>query len=1243
MADKSSKKLKVSTADSVNAPSAVEMTMKNCTYRSFIENLPVMFFAVSATAPHTPFYISPAFEKFGYPLDDWLTKPDIWDRVIHPDDREHILGKTREAIRNGESIDLEYRILCQDGSVVWVRDRSCFIKDKDGERICWQGVILDVTERHLAEQELEKREKLYRTLARTIPRTAVLLFDHDFRYTLADGDQFKNHNWSPEMFEGNTLYDLFPTDIADEWGDYYKRALSGEDVVFEIESEEGAFQINVLPVRDDSGKIFAGMVMWQDITEKKRADDKIKESEARYRQLFENANDIIYVHDLDGNYISINQAGERVFGYSSDETLTMNMCQIAVPEHHQLVKSKLAEKIAGDTTQTIYEVDCITKDSRRITLEVNSSIITKDGESVAVQGIARDITQRKNAEEALRKSEENLAAAQRITHLGSWELEIYNVKNADENIVRWSDEVYRIFGYEPRSVEVSSAFVYSAVHADDLETVSAAFTEAVQGKKFLNIEGRIVLKNGDVRTVNAQAEIIYDEYSETPVKMVGTVQDITDQKLAAQAVIRSEHRFRDLFENANDLIYTHDLDGNFTSLNRAGEIITGYTREEALVMNIAEVVAPEFLESARTMTTRKIEDEIPTTYELEIIAKCGNRVILEISTRLIVAEGMPVGVQGIGRDITERRKAELSLHNALSLFATTFESTADGIVVMSLEREIVTYNKKFIEMWGVDEKILSQKNSKKLVNHVAAQLKNTEEFLRLLDEVYANDEAIATQILELKDGRIFERHSQPQLLNGKPIGRVACFRDITERSHAEEKLRHYALHDPLTNLPNRVQFMNELKKACERSMDNSFAKFAVLFLDLDRFKVINDSLGHAVGDCLLIAIAERLKSCVRPGDVVARLGGDEFTILLNRSGESDEVAGVAERLQARISEPFKIDNYEVFTSASIGIIVSDQSRRLPEDFLRDADTAMYRAKESGKARYEIFDREMHVRNMNLLRVETDLRHAVDRNEFEVLYQPIVDLSKGDVSEFEALLRWRHPYRGLVSPDEFVHIAEETGLIIPIGKWILEESCRQIAEWQRRFNMPLSISVNLSAKQLMHPNLTSHIKDILFDTGLDASQLKLEVTESTVMEHSEKSLKVLSDLDGLGIQLSTDDFGTGYSSLSYLQRFPFERLKIDRSFINLMDSDEKSWAIVKTILMLGENLNIEVVAEGIETVSQLEKLRHLGCTAGQGYLFSRPIDRESAEDFLDAGANVFANNPSLEFRNPAPMIEVPDIQ
>jgi diguanylate cyclase (GGDEF)-like protein/PAS domain S-box-containing protein len=719
---------------------------------------------------------------------------------------------------------------------------------------------------------------------------------------------------------------------------------------------------------------------------------------------------------------------------------------------------------------------------------------------------------------------------------------------------------------------------------------------------------------------------------------------IIDRELANDAVLRSAERYRDLIENASDLIYTHDLEGNVTSLNRAGERLTGYSRQEALSMNIDQVIAPEYLDLARTFTAKKLVASRPRRFEAEIFAKDGTHVILELSTRVIVSsDGLPIGVQGIGRDITDRRKTDRKLHEMLSLFSTTFESTADGIVVMSLDRRIITCNRKFIEMWDVPAEIIDDADGDALLRLIASHLRDPGKFLDGSSETYDEPESIVSELIELNDGRIIERYSQPQYLQGAAIGRVASFRDITERSRAEERLRHYALHDTLTDLPNRVAFMNHLEQAIERTAGNEYAKFAVLFLDLDRFKVINDSLGHAVGDKLLIAVAARLQSCVRPGDVVARLGGDEFTILLNRSGGKEEVCRVAERLQLAIAAPVKIENYEVFTTASIGVVLSSQVARNSEDFLRDADAAMYRAKEAGKARYEVFDRQMHVRNMNLLQIETDLRHAVDRNEFEVLYQPIVEIRTGKVTEFEALIRWRHPVHGLIAPNEFVNVAEETGLMISIGRWILHEACRQTALWQRRHGIKLGISVNLSAKQLMHPTLKSQLKEILADTQLEASQLKIEVTESTVMEHSEKSLNVLSELDDLGISLSTDDFGTGYSSLSYLQKFPFDRLKIDQSFVNLMDEDEKSRAIVKTILMLGENLNLEVVAEGIETLTQLEKLRELGCIRGQGYLFSRPIDRESADQFLAAGANVFDLNSALVYCDTTPLIEVGDVQ
>ncbi|MBK9155348.1 MAG: PAS domain S-box protein [Chloracidobacterium sp.] len=955
-------------------------------FRGFIENLPVLFYAVQPSPPFTPLYVSPAFERFGYPVDKWRSDPEIWIKVIHPDDRQWVFDQTAESTRSGSEVDYEYRIIDANGNYHWVRDRGCLIRDREGHVLYREGVMLDVTDR-------------------------------------------------------------------------------------------------------------------------KETEEALKVSEERFRNLFENANDIIYVHDLAGNYVSMNKAAERIFGYTRDIALKMNMAEIVAPEQLDLARMKLREKLEGRAVETAYELECLKKDGARLTLEVNSSVIKENGVPVAVQGIARDVTERKSNEESMRES---------------------------------------------------------------------------------------------------------------------------------------ENKYRDLFENANDLIYTHDLRGNFTSLNRTGEKITGYSRKEALEMNISQVVAPHSVEKAREMTAKKIADDVPTTYEIDIIAKDDRIVSLELSTRLIYKKGVPVGVQGIGRDITERVRHDEALkaseHRYRQLgegiFHQVWTATPDGMFDYVNGRMMEYFDRTADQLLGEEW-------------HAVVHPDDLEDCVeRWRSSVRTGGLFEAEFRLRRHDGT-YRWHKARATCGADDNGIVTKWfgtnTDIDEQRQSEERLSFYARHDPLTDLPNRAEFMNHLRLAIERASSNAMTNFALLFLDLDRFKVINDSLGHLVGDGLLRQIAERLKKYVRPGDVVARLGGDEFTVLLNRTGSITDVVQVAERIQRNLAKPFQIGNYEVFTSASIGIIVADEIMREPEDFLRDADAAMYRAKEAGKARYEIFDREMHARNLNQLQLETDLRHAIEREEFELLYQPIIDLTTGATREFEALIRWNHPRYGRVGPDDFVGAAEESGLIIPIGNWIINEACEQASKWQSMTAGEISISVNLSAKQLLHPSLAGQVKAVLAQSQLKASQLKIEVTESTVMEHSDRSMSVLSELSDLGISLSTDDFGTGYSSLSYLQRFPFDRLKIDRSFVDEMGKNDKCAAIVKTILMLGENLGIEVVAEGIETEQQLRSLRELGCRFGQGYLFSRPVSADDAEVILREGLKGLPAQPGTTVPTTAPVLEVHEIQ
>jgi len=434
-----------------------------------------------------------------------------------------------------------------------------------------------------------------------------------------------------------------------------------------------------------------------------------------------------------------------------------------------------------------------------------------------------------------------------------------------------------------------------------------------------------------------------------------------------------------------------------------------------------------------------------------------------------------------------------------------------------------------------------------------------------------------------------------------------------ELEESREHFRHAAFHDALTGLPNRALLADHLKLSIERAKQRPDHLYAVLFLDLDRFKNINDSLGHAAGDRFLIEISGRLQACMRPTDTVARLGGDEFAILLDGVEANEDAICVAERVQDELSKPFYLNGHDVYTTASIGITLCNSYYDSPENILRDADTAMYHAKESGKARYEIFDAAMHANVVAMLQLENDLRRAVENHEFQVYYQPIVALETGRLAGFEALVRWLHPDKGIVSPLEFIPLAEETGLIMEIGEWVLRESCRQMRQWTEEMHTlyPLIISVNVSSKQLAQSNMIDKVKAILQETGLDPSQLKLEITESAVMENAESATAMLLRLRELGLKLSIDDFGTGYSSLSYLHRFPVDTLKVDRSFVSGIGDGDENAEIVRTVITLARNLGMLVIAEGVETIEQRDLLKELKCDYGQGYLFSRPVEAANA--------------------------------
>lgn len=706
------------------------------------------------------------------------------------------------------------------------------------------------------------------------------------------------------------------------------------------------------------------------------------------------------------------------------------------------------------------------------------------------------------------------------------------------------------------------------------------------------------------------------------------------------------------------MYFTVDAQGTVISVNQYGAAKLGYRVEELIGQSVLDI----FYEADKTAVLAKFNACLKkpgqvAEWEFRKVCKDGSLLWVQEITRPIPQADGSLVILILCKDISDRKQAEISLNQAwddlegrvqertrdletanlalraeislrqqteqdleksLNLLQATLEATADGIVVVAKDKSILAWNQKFLEMWQVPPAVVACFQDQPLVAYLQTQIKQPEQFLAKVKESYCHPDREGASIFELNNGRFFERYVHPYIAGDNVTGTVISYRDITPRKRLEGQLRHDALHDGLTGLPNRALFMDRLEHGLHLASRRQDFGFAVLFLDLDRFKVINDSLGHLAGDQLLIAIAQKLKAPLRLGDTIARLGGDEFAILLEGISEVREAQEIADRIQQALETPLELNGQRVFTTASIGITLSSgSSTDDPESLLRNADLAMYRAKSLGRNRHQVFQREMHAQSLALLHLETDLRQGLERQEFQLHYQPIVCLRQGTVIGFEALLRWQHPVRGLVFPGEFIPLAEETGLIISIGAEVIQQACQQLRVWQAEFaaDPPLSISVNLSSQEFLQPGLQELLRQALQTSNLPPDSLKLEITETALMENADFAAQLLQKIQALGVQLQVDDFGTGYSSLSYLQRLPVNCLKIDRSFVSRMSLDAENTAIVEAIVTLTHNLGLQVTAEGIETNTQLAQLRALDCDCGQGYLFAPALESQEVTELI----------------------------
>lgn len=692
------------------------------------------------------------------------------------------------------------------------------------------------------------------------------------------------------------------------------------------------------------------------------------------------------------------------------------------------------------------------------------------------------------------------------------------------------------------------------------------------------------------------------------------IREIAERARLEADLKKSEKRYMALFDQASESIFVLKMDKEhgliIVEANKAACDMHGYSKDELMGKPIATIDDPETASHIPGRARKLIMGE-KVLFEGFHTKKDGTRFPIEVSAQM-VDTGDEQYILAFDRDITERMRMQESILQAKQDWENTFNSISDIITIHDENFNIVRANKSAEDQLGLP--FLEGRKIKcfKYFHDLEIPPKDCPSCV-CLDSNSTN----TTEVFEPHLNMFIEVRAIPRLDSaGRPTGIIHIVRDITERKTLEDELKHRALYDSLTKLPNRALFMDRLVNISARKLRHEDYLFAVLFLDMDRFKNINDSLGHSAGDELLRAVAGRLHGCIRPADTVARFGGDEFAIILDEiSGEHDAIA-IAERVNRSLEEPFNLGGKEVYINASIGIAVGGDPDATPEDLLRDADTAMYHAKSSGRACYVVFNENMHHMAVESLTLENDLRRATERDEFEIYYQPILDLTNGDVSSFEALVRWRHPERGMILPENFIPLAEETGLISLIGELVLRQACRDLLIWQAEFHMdtPLSVSVNLSAKQLNN-GLPVLVADILSESGLNPASLKLEITESVIMENPDNASAILHKLKDMGVQVYIDDFGTGYSSLNYIHRFPVHALKIDRTFVNNMKTDKDSQEIIKAITTIAHNLGMNVIVEGVEMFDQLEYFRKLKCGFSQGYLFSEPLPNNEISEYM----------------------------
>ena len=942
--------------------------------------------------------------------------------------------------------------------------------------------------------------------------------------------------------------------------------------------------------------------------------------------MVENSSEIVTIVDPDGTLRYASPAFGRLLGYDPGKVVgKMNVLESVHPDDLPHVLEE-TEKIhsEGGIASNKAEYRFRHKDGSWRWMENMGTYLLDDPSMNGIVVTSRDVTERKESEERLRRAEERYRTLVERVPAVVYVQEI----GLPDSPMYMSPRIEALTGYTPEECK-DPDMRWRMVHPEDRERMQAEDERRGEPGEVVVSEYRVLHREG--RTVWVRNESVLIEDEESGVRYwQGFMLDITERRLVEAALRESEQRFRRSFDDAAIGMALVGTDGRFLRTNRSLRELLGYPEEELLGKSFQDITHPDDLDMDLDYFGRMLAGEM-RTYQVEkrYVHKEGHVVWAILSVSMVQdEEGQPLYFVSQVQDISDRKKAEEKVRDAEQRYRTLVEQIPAVTYIDPVDDpDTSLYTSPQIEqMLGYTPQ--EWQNEKMWPKRLHPD--DRERVLAADERFEAGDEEPFSEEYRLlaKDGSVVWVREEAVLVRdeaGEPLYWQGVFYDLTERKALEERLHYQAFHDPLTDLPNRRLFANHLKEALKRTRRRKGRKSAVLFMDLDNFKVVNDSLGHEVGDHLLAAVGQRLKGCLRREEIAARLGGDEFTLLLESISSVGEAEEVAERIIRELRAPFVIEGHLIFATISIGIALSDTVGRGQEDLLlRAADIALYRAKGKTKACFEVFDRSKDAYALERLELENDLRKAIERDELKLSYQPVFSLETNNIAGMEALLRWEHRERGMMRPAEFIPLAEETGLIVPIGRWTLEEVCRQAREWQESYQIDPSpiAGVNLSLRQFQHPGLVEDVARVLRETGLEPGNLALEITESIAMHDEDATIAILEELKSLGVWLVIDDFGTGNSPLSYLTRqFKMDHLKIDGSFMRKFVEDPDNSAMIAGLIDFAHAVSLRVIAEGVETAVQLKRLKAMGCEFVQGDYMSKPLAPAEASELL-AGKALF---------------------